>query len=94
MIQAISAGGAPASILDRISYTGDYLYSLKYMDGVLYHLLTLESSGTLTVTGEIVGDVWMCGAGRPAREQTARWEATAATPPTSLALPWRMGLWP
>ena len=56
-------GGNPASILNQISYTGDYLYALKYMDGTLYHLMTLESSGTLTVTGTIVGDVWACGGG-------------------------------
>lgn len=58
-----AGGGLPASILDKISYTGTMLYSMKWMEGVLYHLLTLESSGNLTVTGAITGDVWMCGAG-------------------------------
>lgn len=33
------------------------------MDGGLYHLLILESSGILTVAGDITGDVWMCGGG-------------------------------
>jgi len=56
-------GGAPEPITGKISYTGDMVYSLKFMDGALYHLLTLESSGALAVTGTIVGDVWMCGGG-------------------------------
>lgn len=51
------------SILSDINYTGVMLSSLKEMDGKMYTLLVLETSGTLTVNGSYTGDIWLCGGG-------------------------------
>ena len=57
------AGSLPDSISSLLSYTGKKIYEQKVIDGKLYHLFTFETSGILTVTGDFVGDVWMCGGG-------------------------------
>lgn len=55
--------GAIQAIYDNFSYTGRILREVKIMDGVPYVLFIFETSGTLTVTGEYTGDVWLCGGG-------------------------------
>lgn len=59
----IVVGNRMDSILNHFAYTGKMDYSLKFMDGVLYHLLTFKTSGTLTVTDSFKGDIFMSGAG-------------------------------
>lgn len=46
-----------------ISYTGDYTDQIVTMTEGEYRLLTLTSSGTLTIDTPIKGDVWLCGGG-------------------------------
>lgn len=47
-----------------ITYTGTMIDSgIVTMSGVQYRLLTLTSSGTLTVDEEVNAEVWMCGGG-------------------------------
>ena len=45
------------------AYTGAYTESELTIDGVVYTMLTLTSSGTLSVTRAISADVWLCGGG-------------------------------
>lgn len=47
-----------------ITYTGTMIDSgIVTMSGVQYRLLTLTSSGTLSVDEEVGAEVWMCGGG-------------------------------
>lgn len=47
-----------------IAYTGNMTDDIVTMgDGKEYRLLTLTSSGTLTIPTEVKADVWMCGGG-------------------------------
>lgn len=45
------------------TYTGTYAESELSIGGVAYTMLTLTSSGTLSVTRAISADVWLCGGG-------------------------------
>ena len=45
------------------TYTGDYTEAERVIDGVAYTVLTITSSGTLTVNRAISADVWLCGGG-------------------------------
>lgn len=45
------------------AYTGECTESELTIDGVVYTMLTLTSSGTLSVTRAISADVWLCGGG-------------------------------
>ena len=45
------------------TYTGGYTEAERVVDGVTYTVLTLTSSGTLSVTRAISADVWLCGGG-------------------------------
>lgn len=45
------------------AYTGAYTESELSIGGVAYTVLTITSSGTLTVSHPIDADVWMCGGG-------------------------------
>lgn len=45
------------------TYTGTYAESELSIGGVAYTMLTLTSSGTLSVTRAISVDVWLCGGG-------------------------------
>lgn len=45
------------------TYTGAYTESEITIDGVVYTVLTITSSGTLTVNRAIDADVWLCGGG-------------------------------
>ena len=44
-------------------YSGTYTVSEQSIDGVDYVILTLTSSGVLTVSRTITTDIWMCGGG-------------------------------
>lgn len=46
-----------------ITYTGNYTDKVVTMNGKTYRLLTLTSSGTLTLEEPVIGDVWMVGGG-------------------------------
>ena len=45
------------------TYTGAHTESEITIDGVAYTVLTITSSGTLSVTRAISADVWLCGGG-------------------------------
>ena len=45
------------------SYTGTFTESEITIDGVVYTVLAITSSGTLSVTRTIDADVWLCGGG-------------------------------
>ena len=45
------------------SYTGEHTEEDAIFGGVEYKLLTLISSGTLTVSRDVEADVWLCGGG-------------------------------
>ena len=47
----------------EITYSGNYTDELVTMDGSTYRLLTLTSSGTLTASAAVTGDIWICGGG-------------------------------
>ena len=47
-----------------IAYTGNMTDEIVTMgDGNQYRLLTLISSGTLSIPAEVKADVWLCGGG-------------------------------
>ena len=46
-----------------ITYTGNYTDKVVTINGKTYRLLTLTSSGTLTLEESVTGDVWMVGGG-------------------------------
>ena len=47
-----------------IAYTGNMTDEIVTMgDGNQYRLLTLTSSGTLSIPKEVIADVWLCGGG-------------------------------
>lgn len=48
---------------DIITYTGTMTDQIVLMSNVAYRLLTLTSSGTLTLSNSRKADVWMCGGG-------------------------------
>lgn len=48
---------------DIITYTGTMTDQIVLMSNVAYRLLTLTSSGTLTLSKSRKADVWMCGGG-------------------------------
>ncbi len=48
---------------DTITYTGAMTDQIVLMSNVAYRLLTLTSSGTLTISNSRKADVWMCGGG-------------------------------
>lgn len=50
-----------------ISYTGNMTDEVVTMSGVQYRLLTLTSSGTLTLSKSVKADVWMCNGGNSGR---------------------------
>ena len=52
-----------ASVPFTYSYTGAYTESEITIDGVVYTVLAITSSGTLSVTRAISADVWLCGGG-------------------------------
>lgn len=56
-------GGLDVATMN-ITYTGNYTDQDVTMNGAKYRLLTLTSSGTLTLEKSVVGDVWMCGGGK------------------------------
>lgn len=56
-------GGGSLSSGGSMSYTGNYLRETVTMDGTDYDLWTLTSSGVLTASGTVVGDICICGGG-------------------------------
>lgn len=48
---------------DIITYTGTMTDQIVLMSNVAYRLLTLTSSGTLTISNSRKADVWMCNGG-------------------------------
>lgn len=51
-----------------INYTGNMTDEIVTMgDGNLYRLLTLTSSGTLSIEKEVKADIWLCGGGANGR---------------------------
>lgn len=48
---------------DTITYTGAMTDQIVLMSNVAYRLLTLTSSGTLTISNSRKADVWMCNGG-------------------------------
>ena len=50
------------------SYTGTFTESEITIDGVVYTVLAITSSGTLSVTRTIDADVWLCGGGGNGRD--------------------------
>lgn len=48
---------------DTITYTGTMTDQIVLMSNVAYRLLTLTSSGTLTISNSRKADVWMCNGG-------------------------------
>lgn len=55
-----------------IAYTGNMTDEIVTMgDGNQYRLLTLISSGTLSIPAEVKADVWLCGGGRVEEELLA-----------------------
>lgn len=60
MIFNIGGGGAAKFSL---AYTGEMAASQCTMSGTVYNLYALTTSGTLTVKGKGLVDVWMCGGG-------------------------------
>ena len=62
-LMAIALAGIDVAAL-AIAYTGAMTDQIVTMgDGKRYRLLTLTSSGTLTVEKPVQADVWMCGGG-------------------------------
>lgn len=59
-----SGGGDVATM--GISYTGNMQDEIVTMSGVQYRLLTLTSSGTLTVDEKVNAEVWLCDGGNSA----------------------------
>lgn len=59
-----SGGGDVATM--GISYTGNMTDEIVTMSGVQYRLLTLTSSGTLTVDEKVNAEVWLCDGGNSA----------------------------
>lgn len=60
-----------ASVPFTYSYTGTYTESEITIDGVVYTVLTITSSGTLTVNRAIDADVWLCGGGANGKTRRA-----------------------
>lgn len=56
------SGGVDVATMS-ISYTGNMQDEIVTMSGVQYRLLTLTSSGTLTVDEEVNAEVWLCDGG-------------------------------
>ena len=62
-LAAIALAGINVAAL-AIVYTGNMTDEIVTMgDGNDYRLLTLTSSGTLSVPKEVIADVWLCGGG-------------------------------
>lgn len=62
-LMAIALAGIDVAAL-AIAYTGAMTDQIVTMgDGKQYRLLTLTSSGTLSIEKPVVADVWMCGGG-------------------------------
>lgn len=62
-LAAIALAGINVAAL-AIAYTGNMTDEIVTMgDGNQYRLLTLTSSGTLTIEKEVSADVWLCGGG-------------------------------
>lgn len=60
---AIAGSGIDVTTLP-ITYTGNMTDEIVTMgDGKQYRLLTLTSSGTLTIAQPVVADIWLCGGG-------------------------------
>lgn len=60
---AIAGSGVDVTTVP-ISYTGNMTDEIVTMgDGKQYRLLTLTSSGTLTIAQPVVADIWLCGGG-------------------------------
>ena len=53
------------------TYTGTYAESELSIGGVAYTMLTITGSGTLTVNRAISADVWLCGGGGQAGDQSS-----------------------
>ena len=63
MLIAAAASGVDVTTLG-ISYTGNMTDEIVTMGGgKQYRLLTLTSSGTLTIAQPVVADIWLCGGG-------------------------------
>ena len=66
LIAAATAGGSIDVTTLPITYTGNMTDEIVTMgDGKQYRLLTLTSSGTLTIAQPVVADIWLCGGGAP-----------------------------
>lgn len=64
LIAAATAGGSIDVTTLPITYTGNMTDKIVTMgDGKQYRLLTLTSSGTLTIAQPVVADIWICGGG-------------------------------
>lgn len=64
LIAAATAGGSIDVTTLPITYTGNMTDEIVTMgDGKQYRLLTLTSSGTLTIAQPVVADIWLCGGG-------------------------------
>ena len=62
-LAAIALAGIDVAAL-LINYTGNMTDEIVTMgDGNQYRLLTLTSSGSLTIEKEVTADVWLCGGG-------------------------------
>lgn len=60
---AIAGSGIDVTTIP-ITYTGNMTDEIVTMgDGKQYRLLTLTSSGTLTIAQPVVADIWLCGGG-------------------------------
>lgn len=57
-----------------ITYTGTMTDQIVEMSGTQYRLLTLTSSGTLTVDQEVNAEVWMCSGG-----SSGKWASSGLT---------------
>lgn len=64
LIASAIAGSAVDVTTVPISYTGNMTDEIVTMgDGKQYRLLTLTSSGTLTIAQPVVAGIWLCGGG-------------------------------
>ena len=63
-----ACGGINIAAL-AIAYTGNMTDEIVNMTDGDYRLLTLTSSGTLTIPKEVAADVWLCGGGAKGQSQ-------------------------
>lgn len=64
LIASATAGGNIDVTTLPITYTGNMTDEIVTMgDGKQYRLLTLTSSGTLSIEQPVIADIWLCGGG-------------------------------